>query len=76
MPQDAAVSEALRRLDTMEATPTDFEASVLETVMRQGWCSSKQRHILRQMCERYLPADGLAAELAGQARLPGLEDAL
>jgi hypothetical protein len=73
MPHDAAVTEALRRLDAMEAEVSDWEANFLTSLLARPTCTPKQRHILVQMVEKYLPADGLAAELAGQGRLPGLE---
>ena len=67
---DEALTTACQRLDTMEAEPTDFEANVLETVLRQKtWASAKQRVILAQMCEKYLEDEALACELRGQQRL-------
>ena len=67
---DEALATACQRLDTMAAEPTDFEAKILESVMRQRtWASAKQRAILAQMCEKYLSDDALACELRGQQRL-------
>ena len=69
MPADA-LAEALHRLDTMSTPCTDFEASVLETLLRRpGSASPKQRKILVQMIEKYLDDPGLAAEVCGQQRL-------
>ena len=69
MPDDT-LTEALRRLDTMTAPCTDFEASVLETLLRRpGYASEKQRKILVQMIEKYLNDPALAAEVCGQQRL-------
>jgi hypothetical protein len=68
------LEEILHRLDTCEAEVTDFEAGVLDTCLRwqrQGRrITPKQRAIVVQMAEKYLP-DGatLAAELLGQERL-------
>ena len=71
MGEETLLQDILRRLDTMAQEPTDFEAGVLETCLRQRtWASAKQRRIVRRMAERYLPDSvALAAELAGQERL-------
>ena len=67
---DDALIEALRRLDTMATPCTDFEASVLETLLRRpGYASPKQRKILVQMIEKYLDDPALAAEVCGQQKL-------
>ena len=69
--QDDPLALALKRLDTMEAVVTDFEANILESVIRQRtWASKKQRRILAQMLEKYLSDVTLAAEIRGQQRLP------
>ncbi len=67
---DDALKTVLETLDVMDAEVTDFEASVLDTVMKQQtWASWKQRKVLAQMVERYLDNPTLAAELLGQQRL-------
>jgi len=52
------VKDTLYALDTMDHEPTDFEASVLETVTRQadrGYGPSvKQHRILCEMVKKYL----------------------
>ena len=67
---DHALTDALYRLDTMSTPCTDFEASVLETLLRRpGYASDRQRKILVQMIEKYLDDPALAAEVYGQQRL-------
>ena len=67
---DEALAEALHRLDTMDAPCTNFEARVLNTLMRRpDSASPKQRKILVQMIEKYLDDPALAAEVCGQQRL-------
>jgi len=54
----AVIKDTLFALDNMEHEPSDFEASVLETVTRQAQQgrqpSAKQHRILCEMVERYL----------------------
>lgn len=67
---DAALTAALHALDTGDFAVTDFEADILESVLRQKtWASAKQRKILAQMLEKYVEDFALAAELCGQQRL-------
>jgi len=69
--------ETLYALDRMEQEPTDFEASVLETVTRQvqrGYGPSvKQHRILCAMVETYLDDQALLRALREEAPM-GAED--
>ena len=64
-----AITEALKRLDTMEQEVTQWEAGFLESVMRFGCKSPKQRQVLARRVERYLDDTTLASEVLGQERL-------
>jgi hypothetical protein len=63
---------ALTSLDTMTRSVSAWEAEFLESVLRQmqqgRTLSPKQRAVITRMCEKYCPE--LAAEMAGQYRLP------
>jgi hypothetical protein len=63
------ITEALHALDTMETEVTNWEAGVLQTLLRQTFpLSPKQQAVLIEMAEQYLDPL-LAAELRGQQRL-------
>lgn len=69
MKQDALVQEVLTAIDTMEQSVTDWEASFLESLLRQTYpLTSKQHAVLVRMAEAYCDPL-LAAELRGQQRL-------
>jgi len=67
--QRDAITSALAALDAMPTPVTDWEANFLESVMRWGCKSPKQRRILVRMIEQYLGDQQLAAEVLGQERL-------
>jgi hypothetical protein len=72
MPYDAMVLDVLKQLDEGDFDVSTWEAGFLDSLLRQTYpLKRKQREVLAQMCERYLPASGLAAELRGQQRLFG-----
>ena len=64
--------EAVRRLDTMNADVTVWEASFLDSLLRDPHprYTPKRRMVLARMVERYLNDAALAAEVLGQQRLP------
>ena len=65
-PPDVALTAALRALDQGDFVVTDFEADILESVMRQRtWASVKQRTILAPMLERYRCDSDLAMAVRG-----------
>jgi hypothetical protein len=74
MAHDPLVQRILTALDTHERAVTDWEASFLESLLRQTFpLTGKQRQVLARMAEQYL-TPALAAELLGQQRLfPGVE---
>lgn len=67
-PADDTLMKVLHRLS--RCTVTAFEASVLQTCLRQRtWASRKQRRILARMLEHYVGNTALATELRGHLRL-------
>jgi hypothetical protein len=68
-PSPTVLWQTITTLDQLDQVVTDFEASVLETLLRTRRCSPKQLRIICQMVERYLHDPLLAAELQGQQRL-------
>lgn len=61
------VCDAVRALDTMRREPTNFEAGVLETVLRQLGAnrlpSPKQHQVLCEMIEKYLRDPALMRQM-------------
>lgn len=70
--QDLALLEALQRLDSMSRAVSEWEATFLDSMLRQVKAgrpvSQKQRAVVQRMCAEYLSAEA-AAEVAGQQRL-------
>jgi hypothetical protein len=66
------IRDTLYALDTMDAEPTDFEASILESVTRQAQQgrgpSIKQHRILCEIVEKYLDDPALLRALHQKAR--------
>jgi hypothetical protein len=66
---NAAITEAIHRLDTMEREVTDWESNFLESVKRKGCHSPKQQAVLARMVDTYLEDGHLSAEILGQQTL-------
>lgn len=59
----------LQALDTMEQSVSDYEASFLESLLKQSYPpTERQMRVLVRMAEAYLSPE-IAAELRGQQRL-------